>query len=131
MKSKRTALLKKIFAGRNLVKDATDLGIDLAILLELVGDPSVKAKTNTPIHLTADAAVRIGKLLSVNPRDILSAQTDDELLSLGIASVGVVVTSEVSPATAPVKEVKVKKPAKAKPAGSRSPFGGRSSFILD
>lgn len=122
MKSKRTALLKKIFAGRDLEADAKALGINLVILNAMVG----KGSTTIGAPIPAATAVAIGKLTGTSPRAILAAQTDDELLELGVASlesgVGEVKAEPAIPA---------KRQRKAKPAGSRSPFGGRSSFKLD
>lgn len=125
MKSKRTALLKKIFAGRNLVSDAQALGMDIAVLQDLIGVAPVEpAPAYTPI--TISTAVAIGKLTGTSPRTIMAAQLDDELLSAGLEALALDVTSEAAaPARTP------KKKTGSVPAGSRSPFGGRTSFTLD
>jgi hypothetical protein len=119
MKSKRTALLKKIFAGRDLNADAAALAMDVLILRGLTGDKT--AETALPT-LTAVTAAAMGKLTGADPREIMLAQMEDDL-----TNAGVVLKNDVLK-DAPVKAAK---PAKVKPAGSRSPFGGRSSFKLD
>lgn len=123
MTSKRTALLKKIFVGRDITTDAISLDMEPAILSSLVG----KGKNIGGLVILTRTAVAIGKLTGADPRAILMAQMEDELLEAGV----------LPPTKLPADVAKSESaapfstPDPSKKISSRSPFGKRYSFTLD